>query len=388
VTNLDKLPDPAAMQKHRAQYPALQNKHYLNFGGQGCMASSSIEAIKQAYEYVQEHGPFSTKVFAWMQEQIDGVKNLLAAEFGGEGLDYALTQNATEGCNIILWGIDWREGDTLLTTDCEHNGVMKAAMQLSFRHKLELAVCKISGLHTDEEILAALENSIARKPRLLMLSHVLWNTGRVLPLARIAEMCRYHGVKLLADGAQSAGVLPLDLIALKVDYYAITGHKWLGGPEGTGALYVAPEALDEIEPTFSGWRGAVFDAEGKPTEWLPGAARFEVATSAFPLLSGLADAIRLHNNFANAENRFHLIEQLTGNLKKSLLQVPGIRLVDQLSGAGLLSFYSEQAELGTLMKILENNNVIIRTIPKPNCLRASLHYFSEVEMAKLVDALG
>ena len=382
------MPDEAALQKHRAQYPALQNKHYLNFGGQGCMATSSIEAIKQAYEYVQEHGPFSTKMFAWMQEQIDGVKILFAREFGGQAPYYALTQNATEGCNIILWGIDWREGDTLLTTDCEHNGVMKAAMQVSHRHKLKLAVCKIAHLQTDKEILEALSIAIAKKPRLLMLSHVLWNTGRVLPLQKIAEFCRDHNVKLLADGAQSAGVLPLNMDALKVDYYAITGHKWLGGPEGTGALYVAPEALEAIEPTFSGWRGAVFDSAGKPTGWLPAAARFEVATSAFPLLSGLSDAMQRHSQFATTEQRFQKIDRLTKSLKRSLLQLPDIDIIDDTGGSGLVSFYSRKADAATLLKKLESQNVILRTIPSPSCLRASIHYFSEAEIAKLIQGLS
>ncbi len=373
--------------KQRERFPGLKNKNYLNFGGQGVMSIAALEAINSAYSYVQEHGPFSSFIWGWMLELIHQTKEALASEFGGRAADWAMTQNATEGCNIALWGVDWKEGETVLTTDSEHNGVMTAVNQLCKRRKLNLQICNFANLQSDQEILQETERALKLKPRLFMFSHVLWNTGRVLPCKEIVELCRSHGVLVLVDGAQSAGVLPLDLANLNADFYAITGHKWLGGPEGLGGLYVSPGSLELIEPTFSGWRGSQFDAGGKPTGWLPDASRFEVATAPFPLLSGLRAAIKEHQNFGNSQLRYELINNNVKLLREELAKIPGVSFLDNDGKSSLVSFKLADASHSDLVKHMEKNKTIVRTIPSPSCIRASLHYFSEREAREFPNAL-
>jgi L-cysteine/cystine lyase len=377
-----------SMQDHRQKFPALKNKHYLNFGGQGVMPESAIEAIRQAYEYVQEHGPFSRSMLGWMQNQMLSARQILAEEFGGEPGSYALTQNTTEGCNIVLWGLDWHEGDILATTDSEHTGVMAAVLQVCKRMKLKLETCRISSLTDDDQILAEVEKLLQRRPRLFLISHVLWNTGRLLPLEKIVKLCRERGVRVLVDGAQSAGVLPLNLADLNADYYAFTGHKWLGGPEGTGALYVNPDSLETIEPTYAGWRGAVFDTTGNPTGWAANASRFEVATGPFPLLSGFTRAIQEHRLLGTAVERYARILQNTQRLKDRLSALPGLKLLDERGKSSLVSFTIENASHSDLVGILEEKGIIVRTIPNPGCIRASVHYFSLEEMDLLAHELA
>lgn len=380
--------DQLSLSNQRKQYSALRNKNYLNFGAQGTLADASRQAIFSAYDFVQENGPLSAAMFAWIVEQARKTREALAQELGGDPKYYALTANATEGCNIALWGFPWQEGDTLLTTDSEHNGVMAAAKQLCKRKKLRLEICALQNLQTDEQILAALEQSlISTKPRLFMLSHVLWNTGKVLPLERIAALCKTRGVRVLADGAQSVGVLPLDLAATQADYYAFTGHKWLCGPEGIGALYVAPDALETLEPTYVGWRSVIFDSQGNPDGWLAGAARFEVATAPFPLMSGLQEAIKIHRAAGSAQKRFESILQIANTLRRALQSRAGVRLLDEQGGSSLISFVIEGAKHSQAVKALEDKKLILRTIPQPDSIRASVHYFSTEDVNKLIEAL-
>jgi L-cysteine/cystine lyase len=377
-----------ALSQEREKYSALQNKNYLNFGAQGTLANETKKAIFAAYDFVQEHGPLSAKMFGWIVEQVNKTREALAAELGGEPKFYALTANATEGCNIALWGFDWQEGDVLLTTDCEHNGVMAAAKQLSKRKKIKLEICKIQGLQSDEQILNSIEEALARaNPRMFMLSHILWNSGIVLPLEKIVELCKAKNVRVLADGAQSVGVLPLNLAAAGADYYAFTGHKWFCGPEGIGGLYVAPDAIDSIEPTFAGWRSVVFDTNGNPDGWLPGAARFEVATAPFPLMSGLQEAIKVHRQFGDAKERHETILKNAEVLRKALKGKAGVRLLDEQGGSSLVSFTMEGARHAQIVKDLEEKKIILRTIPNPDCIRASVHYFSAEDVNKLMEAL-
>lgn len=375
------------MKEHRLKFPALKNKHYLNYGAQGTLAASALDSIRNSYDYVQEHGPLSGSMFAWIQNEISRTRKNLAAEFGGEPASWAITQNATEGCNIALWGLDWHEGDVLATTDSEHTGVVKAMEQLCKRLKLKLEICPIAGLQSDDQIIAAVEKVLSARPRLFLVSHVLWNTGKVLPLEQIIALCHKHGVKVLADGAQSAGVLPLNMPALKVDFYAITGHKWICGPEGVGGLYVSPESIDTLEPTYVGWRGAVFDATGKAVDWAAGAARYEVATTPFPLLSGLNQAFAVHREFGTAEQRYELILKNSRRLKDQLGAIKNLRFLDEKGGSGLVSFVIEGASHGDLVKQLESSGIILRTIPSPSCIRASVHYFSEEDIDVFAKAL-
>ena len=84
------------------------------------------------------------------------------------------------------------------------------------------------------------------------ISHVLWASGTVLPVARIAEMAHARGAILVVDGAQSAGAMPVDLAATGADVYAIPAQKWLLGPEGMGAVAVAPVVRDRLAPAYGG----------------------------------------------------------------------------------------------------------------------------------------
>lgn len=372
----------------RTLFPALANKHYLNFGAQGTLPSQSIEAISNSYHYVQEHGPLNNSMFSWIVKETEKIKVLLAERFGADAESYALTQNATEGCNIALWGIDWKPEETLLITDSEHNGVVAAAKQLKKRRSIKLDYCNISKASSDDEILSIIKAALASKPRAFLFSHVLWNTGRLLPAKEITRLCHEHDCMVIIDGAQSAGVIPFKMEDLNVDFYAFTGHKWICGPEGIGVLYVRKSSLSKIEPTFVGWRSTKYDGSIDPP-FLEGASRFEVATAPFPLLSGLAKSLILHDEFADQHSRFQRILDSGSKLRDSIRDLPGLKLLADEPGAGLISFTvaGDISHSDIVKRLEENSKVIVRTIPHPNCIRASVHYFSDPEIDALAEGL-
>ncbi|MGC1392653.1 MAG: cysteine lyase, partial [Coleofasciculaceae cyanobacterium] len=96
------------IERHRLQFPALANKAYFNFGGQGTLPQASLDAIQQAYQYVQQHGPFTMKVNAWVTEEGNQTRKKIASELGATVEAIALTEDVTVGCNIAMWGIDWQ----------------------------------------------------------------------------------------------------------------------------------------------------------------------------------------------------------------------------------------------------------------------------------------
>lgn len=373
------------IERLKEQYPALVNKSYFNFGAQGVLSVKTIEAIKNSFLTIQKQGPLSDKLFGWIENELRQTRASLAEEFGGSPNSYCLTQSTTDGCNIVFWGINWRKGDHLLITDCEHPGVVIAAEQAAKRLELTVDYCKIAHLQDDDAIIDEFKNSLHERTRLAAVSHVLWNTGKVLPATRLVTLLRDAGIPILIDGAQSAGVLPLDLSALGADFYAVTGHKWVGGPEGVGTLYVRPESLESIEPTFVGWRSVNWTAHGIDG-WRKDAGRFEVATAAFPLLAGLRTALSEHRAFGSAQQRYEAQMKNVESVRVALQDLPGIELFPE-SGSGLVAFKFKTATPGSVVSYFEENKCIVRTIPHPPCVRASVHYLnSRQDLSVLTEA--
>ncbi|MEG4530414.1 aminotransferase class V-fold PLP-dependent enzyme [Microcoleus sp. D2_18a_D3] len=375
---------------HRQQFPALANKAYFNYGGQGPLPEPALEAIYETYKRVQLGGPFSGEVGAWVVQEAMLTRRAIASELAVPPETIALTEDVTVGCNIALWGIDWKAGDHLLLSDCEHPGIVASVMELQRRFNIEVSVCPLVATLNEGDPVAVIADSLQPNTRLLVISHILWNTGQVLPLAEIVKVCHKTGVKVLVDAAQSVGVLPLNLIESGVDFYAFTGHKWWCGPEGLGGLYVSVEALADLHPVFIGWRGIVTDANAKVMGWKSGAQRYEIATSAYPLYAGLRSAIALQHEWGTIEERYAEICRLSKYLWQRLSELPDVGcLRTSAPEAGLVSFrLTNGMPHKKLVDLLEKQGIMVRTILNPDCVRACVHYFTtEAEIDKLVEGV-
>jgi L-cysteine/cystine lyase len=174
---------------HRQQFPALANKAYFNYGGQGPLPEPALDAIYQAYKRVQLGGPFSGEVGAWVVQEAMLTRRAIASELTVPPETIALTEDVTVGCNIALWGIDWKAGDHLLLSDCEHHGIVASVMELQRRFNIEVSVCPLAATLNEGDPVAVIADSLRPNTRLLVISHILWNTGQVLPLAEIVKVC-------------------------------------------------------------------------------------------------------------------------------------------------------------------------------------------------------
>lgn len=383
--------------QHRHQFPALSHTHYFNYGGQGVLPEQAIAQIHQTHLQMQEWGPFSGRVNRWIMERTKQMRGAIAQELQVTPSTITLTEDVTVGCNIVLWGIQWREGDHLLLSDCEHPGVVAAAEELRARFGIKVSTCPLMATLNDGDPTAVIAQHLRPTTRLVVISHILWNTGQVLPLADINRVCHsftaaYAPVRVLVDAAQSVGVLPLDMAAMDVDFYAFTGHKWLCGPAGVGGLYVSPDAFADLRPTFIGWRGISKNEKGHPTGWLDHGERFEVATSDYTLYGALQEAIALHHTWGSATERYQRICHLSEYLWKRLGDLPQITCLRTVPPeAGLVSFQVNGFTTNThktLVNRLEEQNFLLRTLLDPDCIRACVHYLTlESEIDELIEAL-
>ncbi|MBW4473723.1 MAG: aminotransferase class V-fold PLP-dependent enzyme [Stenomitos rutilans HA7619-LM2] len=378
---------------YRAQFPGLANKAYFNYGGQGPMPQSALDAIQQSYAQIQQLGPFSGQSYDWVVEEAAQTRTTIATELGTTAPTITLTENVSAGCNIALWGIDWRSGDHLLLSDCEHHSVLASVQELQRRFGIDVSTCPLQATLNEGDPVAALTQCLQPKTRLVVLSHILWNTGQLLPLKDMVTACHSYPsqqpIRVLVDAAQSVGMLPLNLDELQADFYAFTGHKWWCGPEGLGGLYVRPEALDELHPTFAGWRSITTDRSGHPTGWKADGQRYEMATSAYPLYAGLRTAIAVQQQWGTAQERYQRLQALSQRLWQQLTELPEvICLRSSPPETGLVSFQLQSKSHRSLVNYLEENGFMIRVILDPDCVRACLHYLTlESEVDQLVEAM-
>ncbi len=371
--------------------PALANKTYFNYGGQGPLPSPSLAAISDAFATIQQLGPFSDAVWPYVNGIVSGLRQRLAAWFGVAPERVAFTENVTSGCVLPLWGLPWQAGDELLVSDAEHYGVVAALEELARRHQLRISALAVADLTGEAEATAAavgqrLEAALSPRTRLVVLSHLLWNTGQTMPIAAVAGQLANHPRHpwLLVDAAQSLGSLPVAEAAAAADIYACTGHKWCCGPEGLGAVALSERLLAESSPTLIGWRTLEHDgpcAGGYHRD----ARRFEMATSCTPLFAGLNQSLRLLEAEGDAETRLAAIRERSVQLWEGLQRMAGVRtLLTVPPPAGLVSFTmgnpsGEARDPAAVVKRLGDQGTWLRTLESPRCLRACTHLVSTAD---------
>ncbi|AFZ24425.1 selenocysteine lyase [Cylindrospermum stagnale PCC 7417] len=379
-----------SLHHHREQFPALANKTYFNYGGQGPMPQGAMDVITQTQAHIQHIGPFGSEAYAWIAPQIQATRDAIALELNASTPAITLTENVTVGCNIAMWGIEWRNGDHLLLSDCEHPGVIATAQEIGRRFAVEVTTCPLMATLNVGDPVKVIAQHLRPNTRLVVLSHVFWNTGQVLPLDKIVAVCRNNHSLLLVDAAQSVGALPLNLTELGVDFYAFTGHKWLCGPAGVGGLYVRPEVRESLKPTFIGLNGIVVDRQGQPVSWQPDGRRYEVSTLAYPLYVGLREAIAIHRQWGTPQERYQQICRNSEYLWRRLTALPEVQcLRTSPPESGIVSFQLTNHQPLKLVQFLESQKLLTRTIADPHCIRVSVHYLTlESEINQLVEAIA
>ncbi|MEA5443150.1 aminotransferase class V-fold PLP-dependent enzyme [Cyanobium gracile] len=381
--------------------PALANKTYFNYGGQGPLPSPSLAAISEAFATIQELGPFSDAVWPYVNRTVSGLRQRLATWFGVDAARVAFTENVTSGCVLPLWGLPWEAGDELLISDAEHYGVVAALQELARRHQLRITTLAVADLTGDGDPTATavnerLEAALSPRTRLVVLSHLLWNTGQTMPIAAVAAQLAGHSRHpwLLVDAAQSLGSLPVAEAAAAADIYACTGHKWCCGPEGLGAVALSERLLEASSPTVIGWRTLEHDGPGAGG-YHRDARRFEVATSCTPLFAGLNQSLQLLEAEGDADARLAAIRQRSHQLWEGLQQSPGVRtLLAVPPPAGLVSLImadprGQALDPAAIVKQLGDRGTWLRTLESPRCLRACTHLVSTAdEVERLLDQLS
>lgn len=194
------------------------------------------------------------------------------------------TSNVTTSLNIIVKGL-LKPGDHVLTSSMEHNAVMRPLVQLKAQMiSFDRLPCTAQG----ELILSAIKDMVRPNTRALVITHASNICGTLMPLEELGDFCKKHHLIFIVDAAQTAGVFPIDMEAMKIDALCFTGHKGLLGPQGIGGFILRDELAAQIDPLISGGTGSISHLEEIP-DFLPD--RFEPGTLNLPGIAGLHAAL-------------------------------------------------------------------------------------------------
>lgn len=377
--------------------PALT---YLNTGTFGPNRRDVVEAESAGRRAMSES--FASYFVTHFMQPGEGIFRLMErlGRFLGAPVDtLALTSGATESLSTVAAGLELDAGDEVLTTQNEHAAGIYPWLMRARRDGIRVREIELPRpLESDEQVVQAFANEISERTQVIAFSHVQYTDGAVLPVAQLCAMARERNVATVVDGAQAVGMLDFDIADLGCDCYAASLHKWLGGPYGTGVLYLEPRFMDLVWPVVvedhAGWderdrygRDAPGGSSDFMSPWPAALRKYSTNLHYYgPTFFALAQALTPYDVLGRAEVQWR-VRALAAEARARLAALPGSTVITpadpELSG-GIVAFQLEGVDSYRLARALSRQESVhvrdIRHGPTGlECLRVCTHIYNATD---------
>jgi len=302
TANLAAQPEPVRYADLRAQYDLADDVTYLNHASIGTMPRQVRTAFQGYIEGCETNPWIHIWGEAWLEAH-DAVRKAAARFAGCEPDVLALTHNTTECFNVLAAGLPLGKGDEVLFSSLNHSGASVCWTHHAEVHgytvrRFDFPVAETPGLSA-EDVVRIHTEQITDRTEVLVFPHIDNTLGVRHPVNAIAKAARAKGVRFIAvDGAQSLGMIPVNLSALDVDFYATSPHKWVQSPKGRGLFYVREAVRDLLRPMIVTW--------GRE-RWRESVRKYEdYGTRDMPSLLALGDALAFQEALGIEAKQAHL----------------------------------------------------------------------------------
>jgi selenocysteine lyase/cysteine desulfurase len=368
----------------RDQFPLLREPLYMNNGTMGPSPYPVIEAVRTEMEDIDRSGRYG----GW-----DVARPAIASFINATPEEISLTHNVTEGISVVACGVPLKRGDEVILTDQEHVG--NALPWLSRARRDGIVIRAFSPAPTASGTMERISDLLTARTRMIAVPHITCTTGHVLPAKEISALGRSKNIFVMIDAAHTPGMLPLDVKDMGCDFLASCGHKWLLGPKGTGFLYVRKEALEVLEPYWSGGGSdAGWDVRKGTMAFRQDAHRFDFASQNAALYVGLNAAIDFIGRIGIENVRAR--DLMLASYLRSRLEELGDRVTlltpsEDGSYGAVVAFQLRKTPYDALFEFLrDERKIMTRMVPENgvNCNRISTHiYNSKAEVDRVIEAI-
>ena len=367
----------------RSLFPVTERYIYMNHAAVAPLSTPVRIEMSHLLQDVCSHGVVNYS--AWV-DTYEKARGSAAALVKAHPHEIAFMRNTSEALATIANGIDWKEGDNVVTTRVEFPSNMYPWMRIAQENGVRLKLAEErAGTISAEELVSLIDD----RTRVLALSWVQFSSGFRSDLAFIGQRCRERGVIFVVDAIQGLGGFELDVERDYVDAFAADAHKYLLGPEGIALLYVSDRIIDQIRPTVVGWT-SVKDYENYldyRLDYRQGALRFECGTLNTVGVYGLGAAIDLFLEVGPKRIQEYILDltsYLAAKLSEKGCSVVGSRKKAEMSG--IVTFTHGSQSPGTMYHRLLARRIV--TAPRVGRLRISPHFYNtHEEVDTLIDAL-
>jgi isopenicillin-N epimerase len=274
------------------------------------------EALKH---YLDSENQLPVYYASLINRNIERVRRALAAEFGCEPEELAITRNASESLQIAQDGQDLKEGDEIITTDQDYPRMLTTWDQRARRDKIKVTRLQFPVPTTQQDLFDRFEKAISPRTKILHFCHITNLTGQLFPVQRLSRMARQRGIITIVDGAHAAAHFPFKLRDLECDFYGTSLHKWLCCPVGNGFLYVRKENVAKTWPLQAAAPRQTGDVR-----------KFEeIGTSAAATHAAIAEALAFHQAIG-VDRKAARLRHLTMRWANALKGNPRIRIHSSL----------------------------------------------------------
>jgi selenocysteine lyase/cysteine desulfurase len=367
----------------RAGYSFSHQLLNLNNAGVSPQPRVVQDALIRAYRFANELPDVN------MWEVLDATrlrtKQKLAALADCAPEEIALNRNATEGLCTVIYGLSLSPGDEVVISDWDYQSLRHAWQQRATREGIVLRSVDFPVNADDDTIIAAYRGAITARTKVLYLTHVVHYTGAVTPVAALCAIARAAGIQTIVDAAQSFAQYPVSFRSIGCDYLAVSLHKWLCAPFGTGMLIVRKERIEPLWPLL-----APFDDPARGIARLDGSA---LGTYCSPAEHAIEPAIDFHHQIGS-EAIHRRLHELSRYWIEAVRDIPGFELHTPLtdtSPTAVATFSLKQLPADDLEAVLRSRHaihVLARHRGSFSGVRVSPHvYTQQAELDRFVRAL-
>ncbi len=324
----------------------------LNNGG----VSPSPRVVQEAMRRYLEYSNTAPVYTMWqvLEPEIESVRRRLAASFGCDPEEMAITRNASEALEIVQLGLPLERGDEVLTTTQDYPRMLTTWHQRERREGIVVKEISFPVPPPSQDDLAErIERAITPKTRVIHVCHITNLTGQIFPVKRICQLGRARGIEVIVDGAHAYAHFPFTRDELDCDYYGTSLHKWLLAPHGTGFLYVRKAKIERVWPMMAA-----------PPEMNANVRKFEeIGTHPAANHNAIAEALTFHEGIG-PERKAARLRYLFQRWAKRLEKLPKVKILtpyDPAQSCGLASVAVEGVDVNKLVASLWDKYRIIVT---------------------------